>query len=155
GSLTNGCFMRAPAVRRPANHFHPCFDRLEDRSVPAVITVTSTDDSIALDGFVTLREALTAANVNAPVGDAPAGDSGLDTIKSAIAGAPGTVHTIQLMSALPFISDPIFIDGYSQLGASPNTLADGDNAFLAIELDGLNAGLQAGLTIAAGGSTVQ
>src|SRR5262249_57154236 len=48
GSLTNGCFMRAPAVRRPANHFHPCFDRLEDRSVPAVITVTSTDDSIAL-----------------------------------------------------------------------------------------------------------
>src|SRR5262249_42726113 len=79
----------------------------------------------------------------------------LDTIKFNIAGAPGTVHTIKLMSALPFITDPVFIDGYSQLGASPNTLADGDNAFLAIELDGTNVGFQAGLTITAGGSTVQ
>src|SRR5262249_62314865 len=44
---------------------------------------------------------------------------------------------------------------YSQLGASPNTLADGDNAFLAIELDGINAVFNAGLIIAAGNSTVQ
>src|SRR5262249_23014021 len=57
--------------------------------------------------------------------------------------------------ALPIVTDPVFIDGYSQLGATPNTLPDGDNAFLAIQLDGLNAGFQPGLTIAAGGSTVQ
>src|SRR5262249_49535998 len=70
-----------------------------------------------------------AANINAPFGDAAAGDAGLDTISFNIAGAPGTVHTIALGSALPNITEPLFIDGYSQLGASPNTLADGDNAF--------------------------
>src|SRR5262245_37434236 len=97
---------------------------LEIRAVPATITVTSVDDSIALDGFVTLREAITAANTNAASGDAPAGDGGLDIIKFNIAGAPGTVHTIQPNIALPAITEPIVIDGYSQLGASPNTLAD-------------------------------
>ena len=129
---------------------------LEVRAVPAVITVTSTDDSIAMDGLVTLREALTAANTNAASGDAAAGDAGLDTIRFNIAGAPGTVHTIQPMSALPTITEAVFIDGYSQLGASPNTLAIGNNAFLAIELDGSNAGFTAGLAInTAGNSTVQ
>jgi hypothetical protein len=123
--------------------------------VPAVITVTSTDDTIMLDGFISLREALTAANTNAVSGDAPAGDAGFDTIKFNIAGAPGTVHTIQPMSVLPPITEPVFINGYSQPGASANTLADGDNAFLAIELDGINAGLEPGLTLAAGNSTVQ
>src|SRR5262245_21486701 len=70
----------------------------------AIITVTSTGDSLAVDGFVTLREALCAANTNAPCGDAPAGDSGLDEIRFNIAGAPGTVHTIQLTGALPPIT---------------------------------------------------
>src|SRR5262249_52549596 len=55
----------------------------------------------------------------------------------------------------PGISKPLFIDGYSQLGASPNTLADGDNAFLAIVLDGSQAGFQAGLNISGGNSTIQ
>src|SRR5262249_10304876 len=98
---------------------------------------------------------LTAAITNAAVGDVPGGDVGLDTIKFNIAGAPGTVHKIQPMSGLPVITDPVFIDGYSQLGASPNTLADGDNAFLAIELDGTDVVFKAGLTIATGNSTVQ
>src|SRR5262249_20835766 len=139
----------------PARRARLSLEALQDRAVPAILTVTSVDDSTLLDGFVTLREALTAASTNAASGDAPAGDAGLDTIKFNIAGAPGTVHTIKLMSALPFITDPVFIDGYSQLGATPNTLADGDNAFLAIELDGLNTVFQAGLTIVAGNSTVQ
>src|SRR5215467_1954762 len=131
---------RSSARSTPRKPRRPlALEPLEDRLVPAIITVTSVDDSIAINGFVTLREALTAANTNAVSGDAAAGDPGLDTIKFNIAGAPGTVHTIQLMSALPAITDPVFIDGYSQLGASPNTLADGDNAFLAIELDGINA----------------
>jgi Ca2+-binding RTX toxin-like protein len=128
---------------------------LEVRATPAIITVTSVADSIAVDGFITLREALTAASTNSPSGDAPAGDSGLDTIKFNIAGAPGTVHKIQPSSAFPTITDPVFIDGYSQLGASPNTLTSGDNAFLAIELDGTLSGFNAGLTITAGNSTVQ
>src|SRR5262245_48515172 len=91
----------------------PRLDVLEDRLAPAILTVTSTGDSIALDGFVTLREAITAANTNAASGDALAGDFGLDTIRFNISGAPGTVHTIQPMNALPAITDPVFIDGYS------------------------------------------
>jgi RTX calcium-binding nonapeptide repeat (4 copies) len=130
-------------------------ETLEVRAVPATITVTGTGDTIAADGFVTLREALTAANTNAASGDAAAGDAGLDSIRFNIFGLPGTVHTIEPMSALPTITDPVFIDGFSQLGASPNTLENGDNAFLAIELDGILSGFNAGLTLGAGNSTVQ
>lgn len=120
----------------------------------ATITVTGTGDTIAVDGFVTLREAITASNTDAISGDAPAG-SGIDTIEFNIAGLPGTVHTIQPTSALPTITDPVSIDGYSQLGASENTLAVGNNAFLAIELDGTNAGLVPGLLVSAGSTTIQ
>lgn len=119
------------------------------------ITVTGTGDTIAVDGFVTLREAISAANTNGPAGDAPAGDPGLDTINFNIAGAPGTVHTIQPLSALPTITQALAINGYSQLGASPNTAATGDNAFLAIEIDGTQAGFNPGFTITGGGSTIQ
>src|SRR5262245_24506341 len=140
-------FKRSSASRTPHQRRRavPQLEALEDRVVPAIITVTSTDDSIVVDGFVTLREAITAANTNSPFGDASAGDPGLDTIRFNIAGAPGTVHTIQPMGALPIITDALTIDGYSQLGAVANTSVNGNNAFLAIELDGTNAGFQAGL----------
>ena len=47
---------------------------LEDRRVLAVITVTSTADTVANDGVTTLREAIIAANTNAdPSGDTTAG----------------------------------------------------------------------------------
>ena len=50
----------------------------------------------------------------------------------------------------------MIIDGYSQPGASPNTLAVGDNALLLIELNGANAGVGVtGLMITAGSSTVR
>ncbi len=50
---------------------------------------------------------------------------------------PGTgVRTITLHSPLPSVTGPLVIDGYSQSGARPNTLADGDDAVLLIELDG-------------------
>lgn len=120
----------------------------------ATITVTGTGDTIAIDGLVTLREAITASNTDAISGDAPAG-SGLDTIAFNIPGLPGVVHTIQPTSALPVITDAVIIDGYSQLGAAQNSLANGSNAFLAIELDGTNAGAAPGLSISVGSSTVQ
>ena len=42
---------------------------------------------------------------------------------------PGSgVQTISPASPLPTITDPVIIDGYSQPGASPNTLAVGNNA---------------------------
>src|SRR6478752_3810629 len=85
-------------------------ERLEDRSLLATITVTGTGDTIAVDGAVTLREAITAANTNAdPSGDTTPGDPGLDTIAFNIPGAG--VRTINLTSALPTITEPVVIDG--------------------------------------------
>jgi len=118
------------------------------------ITVTGTGDTIAVDGVVTLREAITAANTNATSGDAPAGDPGLDVINFNIAG--GGVKTITPTSALPTITDPITINGYTQPGASPNTLAVGSDAVLLIELNGANAGATtSALMVTAGNSTIR
>jgi hypothetical protein len=63
--------------------------------------------------------------------------------------------TIQPLSALPAVTDAVTIDGYTQPGASPNTLAVGDNAVLKIVLDGSLAGAVDGLVIVGGGSTVR
>ena len=50
---------------------------------------------------------------------------------------PGAeVKTIQPTSELPKITERVIIDGYTQNGASPNTLAKGTNAEILIELDG-------------------
>jgi hypothetical protein len=122
----------------------------------ATITVTGTGDIVAVDGTVTLREAITAANTNAVVGDAPAG-AGTDIINFAIPGAGP--HTIAPTSALPDITQTVTIDGYSQNGAAANTLAQGDNAALKIEVDGTNAGNETnGFTFSgagANGSTIR
>lgn len=72
------------------------------------------------------------------------GDSGAGTLRQAIldansiAGpdlitfniAVGSPFIIQPLSALPAITDPVVIDGYSQPGASANTLVAGDNAVI-------------------------
>jgi CSLREA domain-containing protein len=119
-----------------------------------VIIVTSSGDTIAVGDGCTLREAITAANTNAVSGDCPAGAVGSDTINFAI---PGTgVHTIQPASPLPTITEPVILNGYSQPGSSKNTLANGDNAILLIEIDGTNAGPGAdGFSIGTPGNTIQ
>ena len=100
-------------------------------SVQAAFIVNSTDD--VDDGtcdvtHCSLREAILAAN----------GVPGPDTINFNIPGEGP--HTIQPLSGLPTITDPVVIDGYSQAGSSPNSLPDGNNAVLLIELDGSAAG---------------
>jgi CSLREA domain-containing protein len=99
----------------------------------------------SISGNCSLRAAIEEANVTVDK----------DTINFSI---PGTgVHTITPNSVLPDITNPVVIDGYSQLGASTNTEANsGDNAVLLIHLQGSNAGVGAtGLNITAGGSTVK
>ena len=60
----------------------------------------------------------------------------------------GSSTTIQPASALPAITKPVFIDGYSQPGASPGTVL--------IELDGANAGNNVdGLTLSGGNSYIR
>jgi titin len=115
------------------------------RSTPAyaaTFTVTSTNDS----GVGSLRQAILDANASV----------GTDTIAFNIPGAGP--HTIQPTSALPTITDPAIIDGYTQPGANPNTNPQGlgSNAVLKIELNGGGAGTSAnGLHITAGNSTVR
>jgi hypothetical protein len=121
----------------------------------ATITVTDTGDTIAVDGLVTLREAITSANNNADVNmDVMAvGAYGTDTINFNIAGTG--VHTIAPFPALPTITDPVIIDGYTQPGSTANTQAVEDDAVLLIELNGANTLDANGLTITAGNSTIR
>ena len=115
----------------------------------ATFTVNSTadpGDGVCDASECTLREAIGAANANA----------GTDTITFNIPG--DGAHTIRPASALPTITDPVIIDGYTQPGASPNTNGPGlgSNAVLKIELDGTDAGTDAnGLHITGGSSTVR
>ena len=133
-----------------------------DNDVYNVVTVDTTSDTLdgnttsiatlladkGTDGFVSLREAIAAANntYNAA--------GGVDRIHFNTAG--GGTRTIRPTSALPTITDAVMIDGYTQPGASANTLAVGTDATLLIVLDGINAGgTTHGLSITAGNSTLR
>ena len=105
----------------------------------STFTVTNTNAS----GPGSLAQAIFDANAN-PGGDTIAFD------------IPGNgVHTIASTSALPPITDPVTIDGYTQPGASANTLALGTNAVLQIELSGASANSAAGLMITAGNTMIR
>jgi CSLREA domain-containing protein len=143
-------------------------EKLEDRHAPAIITVTtSADDNTPNDGSVSLREAIQAIN-NGTTGVDPdiiAQNPGVfgvnDTINFNISAA-GAVQTINVGSTgnggLPPLIKPMTINGYSEMGASMNTLISGDNAKILIELNGANAGPNAdGILVGAtgAGSTIE
>jgi len=120
----------------------------------ATIAVTSNANTTAVDGAVTLAEAIASinagSNVNADV--VAVGSYGVnDAIVFAIPGAG--VHTITVDSSL-ILNKPAKIDGYSQSGSTPNTLGagHGSNAKLQIELTISAAG---GFGLFAGNSTLQ
>ena len=74
------------------------------------------------------------------VADANTHWDGLKTVAFAIPG-PG-VHKIDLTNTTVDVLVPfITIDGYTQPGASPNTLSVGDNAVILIQLDGGGLGV--------------
>ena len=101
---------------------------------------TACDTDVFTDGDqCTLRAAIQQANAT----------TGADAINFAI---PGTgVKTIVVgatgFGALPAITDPVTIDGYTQPGSSPNTKAVGNDAVLKIELNGANVNGGDGLLI--------
>jgi hypothetical protein len=100
--------------------------------MPTTFIVVNT----AVSGAGSLRQAILDAN----------GNAGADTINFNIPASDpncnATTHvcTIKPTNAftLPFITDQVTIDGYSQPGAHANTLVNGDDAVLLIELDGSN-----------------
>jgi hypothetical protein len=111
------------------------------------------DDGVA--GHVSLASRALAVDANGnPV------TSDADLLNPSVMGAgrtadpdyPSSWWSIQPASALPRITDPVTIDGYSQPGARENTLGigpgsdghlsgDGDNAILRVELSGENPGV--------------
>lgn len=110
----------------------------------AIFTVTNTNDF----GAGSLRQAITDANASA----------GADEIRFNITPNDGTVKTINLLSALPAVTDAVTIDGYTQPQASANTLAAGSNAVLLIEIVGAGTAGQLafnGLTVTGGNSVIR
>jgi CSLREA domain-containing protein len=120
----------------------------------ATIVVNSAADSGA--GNCTLREAIQAANSNAVVDSCVAGSGASDTINFAITPLDGSVKTIAPATPLPDITAPVLIEGYSQNGATANTLPSGSNAVPKIVLNGATSGgYGLTLTSSAGGSTIR
>src|SRR5437660_1525652 len=123
---------RTPRKSRRPVSFRPRLEPLEDRVTPAVITVTSSLDTVAVDGMVTLREALLSTNANAAgnvVGVDPTG----------------------------FMARPNFEDGIHVEGGSGNTiggLTPADrNVASGNGLDGIH--VVGTLTLPATGNTIQ
>jgi hypothetical protein len=116
------------ATSRPSRK-RPRLEPLEDRSVPAVITVTTLADNLFADGRVSLREAIRAANTDSSV-DGSAHGSGEDRIVFSPALGGGTI----LLSAVGshafgpsalVISSSVRIVGPAQRGMTLSTDATG------------------------------
>ena len=112
------------------------------------ITDAACDVSRKRGKQCTLRAALEEANDT----------FGADTINFRLGGT-APVKTINVGSSglepLPEIRDSVTINGYSQPGSKPNTLAAGNDAVLKIELNGSGAGLSDGLMITGGQNTIK
>jgi hypothetical protein len=122
------------AARRRSS-FRPFLEGLEDRQVPAVLTVTTTADS----GAGSLRQAILDANNTTA-------NPGQNTIHFNIAGSGA--QTIALASPLPAIINPsgVIVDATTQPGFTSTPL---------VVLNGAGAGTGDGLLIAEGNSTVK
>jgi hypothetical protein len=105
----------------------------------STFVVTNTNNS----GAGSLAQAILDAN----------GNPGPDVITFNIPGSG--VHTISSSNQLPPLTDPVTIDGYTQPGSSPNSLAVGSNAVLLIELSGALANSDVGLKVTGGNSTIR
>jgi hypothetical protein len=128
--------------RVPKRRFQPTLNPVESRLLLSTFTVTTTADS----GAGSLRQAINTAD-NA---------GGTNTIDFDIPGSGPQVITPQ--SALPPITSPTIIDGYTQPGSSPNTSTTADNAVPLIVIDGsqiTNIAQSLGLQLQADASSVQ
>jgi len=105
----------------------------------STFVVTNTNTS----GAGSLGQAILDANNN----------PGPDVITFNIPGSG--VQTISLTNQLPQITDPVTINGYTQPGANPNSLAVGSNAVLLIELNGAQANSPYGLSLTGGNCTIR
>jgi CSLREA domain-containing protein len=124
-------------------------------------TVNSTADGADLNPGDNLCQTATLdCTLRAAIEEANA-VLGVDTINFLILPADpnctvASLCTITPGSALPAVTDPAHIEGYTQTGAAPNTLATGDDAVIRVELNGASAGAGAdGLRFTGGSSSVR
>ena len=103
--------------------FQPLVEPME-RLLLLSFTVTKTGDTFDDQGNPdqgTLRWAITQA------------DEGGGEVDFDLPG--GGVHTLTPTKALPYVDSGVTINGYSQPGSNPNSLAVGDNAVLTIAIN--------------------
>jgi CSLREA domain-containing protein len=126
-----------------------------DDAPPTNLVVNTTDDNddgLCDASHCSLREAINAANFASDANTISFAIPNSDAGYNATAG----VWTIKPTSPLPGITKPLTINGYTQTGASANTLTDGDDAALKIELDGESAGANTnGLSVAADSTVIR
>ncbi|MBA3869349.1 MAG: DUF11 domain-containing protein, partial [Anaerolineae bacterium] len=106
-------------------------------SATNLVVNTTADSTDGVCGLIncSLRDAITASNLRA----------GKDTISFKIPGS--APYSIQPLTPLPSITDPVILDGWSQTGYVNKPI---------IELDGSLAGeFVSGLTVTGGGSTIR
>lgn len=119
--------------------FASLLSALSNHALAATYTVTvTTDGTDETPGDGMCATAAMECSLRAAIVEANA-DPGADTIAFNIPGAG--VHRISPASALPFLTEPVTIDGYTQPGAAANTQAwpEASDAVLLIELDGSGA----------------
>ena len=136
-SLTDS-FLKTSFVKKPS----PAQGQIEPQAT-FIVTTTMDNGSNTSPTPNSLRAAILNANNSV----------GADTITFNIPGSG--VRTITPPAPLPTITSPVTIDGYSQPGASPNTLPVGNNGVLLIELNGTSAGATPGLNITASNCVVR
>lgn len=149
--------------RHPAWRACLSVELLEDRVTPTVFVVNSTvdGDPTVVDGNLTLREALTAANTNAASGDAPAGVADGDVIlfdSTVFGGAGATITLDPAQGDLP-IADDVLIDGATGSGGGATIVTvDGGGTSRIFSVDtagapGLTTVTLTGLTLQNGDGT--
>ncbi len=104
------------------------FETLDPRRVLAVYTVNDPVDQVTVNGLVSLREAIFAANQNAQNADAANGATEGDSIVFNLPGAA----TITIGSILPFITDDLTIDGNNTAGSGTDVTVTANNGAFSI-----------------------
>ncbi len=122
-------------------------------SSPFLVTsIGDGGDAAPNDG--TCGDAVGACTLRAAIEEMNAGACSA-TINFNISGCGG-VCTLTPATPLPVAAQPVTIDGYTQPGASANTLTNGSDAALLIEIDGTGvAAGNSGLSITGGSSAVR
>jgi hypothetical protein len=122
-----------PLLFSRRNPFTPQFvEVLENRIAPAAFVVDTIADTIAVDGLVSLREAITAANTNAASGDAAAGEAVGDMILFA---ASLNGQSIMLVNGQLSITEGLSIIGETVGGVPVDVTVNGNNLFRIFQID--------------------